>query len=119
MTMIKKIARNSAIILISAAIIAAFLPWEDLPFSILIGGLLGILNVKALAWSIEGIIGTSAVNIKMLFFSQFRFVMLALAVVLLAYLRLVTIPGLMAGFSVVFIQVLFVGMRHARRSSDA
>lgn len=114
--MIKKISRNSAIILISAAVIAAFLPWENLPVSILAGGLLGILNIRALAWSIEGIIGTSSVNMKMLFFSQFRFVMLALAVVLLAYLRLVTIPGLMAGFSVVFIQVLVVGYRNAGRT---
>ncbi|MBI5074651.1 MAG: hypothetical protein HZB62_05725 [Nitrospirae bacterium] len=118
MTMIKKIARNTAIILIPAAIISAFLPWEDLPFSILIGGLLGILNIRALAWSVEGIIGTSSVNMKMLFFSQFRFVMLALIVVLLAYLRLVTIPGIMAGFSVVFSQVLFVGMIQAKKPSD-
>lgn len=116
--MIKNIARNTAIILIPAALIAAFLPWENLPFSILIGGVLGILNIRALAWSIEGILGTSSVNMKMLFFSQFRFVMLALVVVLLAYLRLVTIPGIMAGFSVVFSQVLFVGMTHAKKSSD-
>lgn len=116
--MIKKIARNTAIILIPAALIAAFLPWENLPFSILIGGVLGILNIRALAWSIEGILGTSSVNMKMLFFSQFRFVMLALVVVLLAYLRLVTIPGVMAGFSVVFSQVLIVGMTHAKKSSD-
>ena len=116
--MIKKIARNTAVILIPAAVVAAFLPWENLPFSMLIGGLLGILNIRALAWSIEGIIGTSSVNMKMLFFSQFRFVMLALIVVLLAYLRLATIPGIMAGFSVVFSQVLFVGMSHARKSPD-
>jgi len=117
--MIKKIARNTAIILIPAAIVSAFLPWENLPFSLLIGGLLGIMNIRALSWSIEGIIGTSSVTMKMLFFSQFRFVMLALIVVLLAYLKLVTIPGIMAGFSVVFSQVLFVGMRHANKSSDS
>jgi len=117
--MIRKIARNTAIILIPAAIASAFLPWENLPFSILIGGLLGILNIRALAWSTEGIIGTSAVSMKMLFFSQFRFVMLALIVVLLAYLRLVTIPGIMAGFTVVFTQVLFVGMRQAKKPSDS
>ncbi len=117
--MIKKIARNTAFILIPAAVIAAFLPWENLPFSILIGGLLGILNIRALAWSIEGIIGTSSVSMKMLFFSQFRFVMLALIVVLLAYLRLATIPGIMAGFSVVFSQVLIVGMSHAKKPFDS
>lgn len=116
--MIKKIARNTAIILIPAAAVATLLPWKNLPLSMLIGGLLGILNIRALAWSVEGVLGTSSVNMKMLFFGQFRFVMLALVVVLLAYLRLATIPGIMAGFSVVFSQVLFVGIRQAKKPSD-
>lgn len=111
--MIKKIARNTAVILIPAAIISAYLPWENLPFSILIGGLLGILNIRALAWSVEGIIGTSSPNMKLLFFSQFRFVMMAIIVILLAYFRLVNMIGIMAGFSVVFSQVLLVGHRNA------
>jgi hypothetical protein len=113
MTVIKKIARNTALILIPAAIVAAFLPWANLSLSILIGGLLGILNLRGLAWTVEGTIGAPSANIRMLFFSQFRFVMLAFIVVLLAYLRLVTIAGIMAGFSVVFFQVLFVGHRNA------
>lgn len=111
--MIRKIVKNTAIIVIPASAVASFLPWEDMPFSILIGGLLGIINIKALAWSVEGIIGTSSVTMKMLFFSQFRFVLLAIIVALLAYLRLVNMIGIMAGFSVVFIQVLFVGHRNA------
>jgi hypothetical protein len=115
MNLTRDIARNSAFILIPAAVISAFLPWENLPFSILIGGLLGILNVKALAWSLEGVLGTSHANAKMLFFAQFRFVMLIIIVTALAYLKLVTIPGLLAGFSVVFLQVLITGLRHAKR----
>lgn len=111
--MIKLIARNTALILIPAALLAAFLPWENLPFSLLIGGLLGILNTKALAWSVEGILGTSAVTMKMLFFSQFRFVMLALIVIALAYLRLINLLGVMAGFTVVFFQILFIGHHNA------
>ncbi len=117
--MINRIARNSAIMLITASVGAAFLPFEDLPFSILTGGLLGLLNLRALAWSIQGIIGTSSVTMKMLFFGQLRFALLALVVILLAYLRLVTIAGIMAGFSVVFCQVLFVGIRQAGRSTDS
>ena len=116
--MIKNIARNTALILLPAAGVALFLPWENLPFSILIGGLIGILNIRALAWSIQGIIGTSSANMKMLFLSQFRFVILALVVAWLIHLRLVTVIGIMAGFSVVFSQVLFVGLRHARKSSE-
>lgn len=111
--MIRKIARNTAIILIPSAGISSFLPWDNLPFSILIGGLLGILNIRALAWSVEGLVGSSPATGKMLFFSQFRFVILALIIATLAYLRLVNMLGIMAGFSVVFSQVLIVGHRNA------
>jgi hypothetical protein len=113
--MINDIAKNSVYLLIPAAIISAFLPWENLPFSILIGGLLGILNLKALAWSVEGTLGKSRTNMKMLFFAQFRLVMLVLIVALLAYLKLITLSGLLAGFSVVFLQVLLTGLKHAKK----
>jgi hypothetical protein len=113
--MINDIARNSVYILIPAAIVSAFLPWENIPFSILVGGLLGILNIKALAWSIEGTLGASHTNMKMLFFAQFRLVILVLIVALLAYLKLITLFGLLAGFSVVFLQVLITGLKHSRK----
>ncbi len=117
MDLIKKIARNAAFVLIPAAILSAFLPWENLPFSILIGGLLGVLNIKALAWSVEGILGTPYSSAKMLFFSQFRFVILLLALVVLIYLKLVNIVGIFIGFTIVFLQVLIVGYRQAKKSS--
>ena len=116
--MIKAIARNSAIILVLSAVISAFLPWQDLPFSILAGGLLGILNIKALAWGVEGALGTAHASAKALFFSQFRFVMLVLIIAVLAYLKLVTISGLMLGFSIVFLQVLISGLRQAKKSDN-
>lgn len=113
MDLIKKIATNSAITLIPAAVISAALPWENLPFSILIGGLLGVLNIKALSWSVEGILGTPHMNAKMLFFSQFRFVILLIVLIGLFYLRLVNIAGIVIGFTLVFLQVLIVGYREA------
>ena len=115
--MIRKIARNSACILIPAAAASFLLPWENLPFSILAGGLLGILNIRALAWSVAAIVGGPSVGLKMLFFSQFRFVILTLVIVLLLYLRLVMLSGIMAGFTVVFIQVAFVGLKEAGKAS--
>ncbi len=118
MDLIKGIVRNSALVLLPAAAVSAFLPWDKLPASILVGGLLGILNIKALAWSIGGILGTAHANAKLLFVSQFRFVMVVIVVVALAALRLVTLPGLLVGFSVVFVQVLIVGLSQAKRRDD-
>jgi Na+/H+ antiporter NhaC len=95
MNLTRDIARNSVFILIPAATISAFLPW-----------------------SIKGILGTSHANAKMLFFAQFRFVIFILIITALAYLKLVTIPGLIAGFSIVFVQVLITGLKHARRPGN-
>jgi len=119
MTLTKNIAKNSVVILVPAAVISMFLPWQNLPFSILIGGLLGILNIKALSWSVEGVLGTSSANAKMLFFSQFRFMILALSLVVLAYMGLVNIAGLIIGFTIVFLQVLIVGFRQAKKASGS
>ena len=113
--LINTIARNSVYLLVPAAVASAFLPWKNLPFSILIGGLLGILNLKALAWSVEGTLGTPRPRMKMLFFGQFRLVLLVLIIAFLAYLKLIAIFGLLAGFSIVFLQVLITGVRHAKK----
>jgi hypothetical protein len=113
MNLIRGIAWNSVIVLLPAAGLSLLLHRENLPLSILIGGILGILNLRALSWSIRGIIGTAYPNAKALFFSQFRFVILALIIVLLAYSGFVDIIGIMAGFTVVFVQVLVQSARHA------
>ena len=93
---------------------SAFIEGIKLPLGILVGGALGLLNIRALAWGVRGLLGTQKPTARMLFFSQFRLIMLFFVLAALAYLKLVNIFGILAGFTVVFGMVIIVGLRHAK-----
>lgn len=114
MDLIQKIHRTSLVLLVTLAVIAAFIEWKRLPLSILVGGLLGLLNLKAIAWGVQGLLGSPKAGTKMLFFSQFRLVMLFLLLAVLAYLKLVNMFGVLAGFTIVFTTIIIEGLRHSR-----
>jgi len=116
MDLIRKIHKNSLILLFPLAAASAFLEWKKLPLSILIGGVLGLLNIKALAWGVQGLLGSYRPTAKMLFFSQFRLVILFLILILPAYLKLVNIPGIIAGFTVVFSVVIITGFKYSKEA---
>ena len=114
MDLIQKIHRHSLILLFPLAAASAFIEWEKLPLSILTGGILGLLNLRALAWGVQGLLGSHRASSKMLFFSQFRIVMLFLVLTTLVYLKLVNIFGILAGFSAVFSMVIIEGLKYAK-----
>ena len=118
MELIQKIHRNSLIILFPLAVASAFIEWRQLPLSILMGGVLAILNIRALAWGVQGVLGSQKSGTKMLFFSQFRLVMLFMILAVLLYLKVVNIFGILAGFTVVFSMVVIEGLKHARKSGQ-
>ena len=103
-------------LLFPLAAASACIEWKKLPLSILIGGILGLLNIKALAWGVQGLLGSHKASARMLFFSQFRLVMLFLVLATLVYLKLVNIFGILAGFTVVFSMVITVGLKHSKES---
>jgi len=116
MDLIRRIQKSSLIVLFPLAALSAFLEWKKLPLSILIGGALGLVNLRGLAWGVQGLLGAEKATGRMLFFSQFRILMLFLILAALLYLRLVNILGILAGFTVVFIMVLIEGMKNAREA---
>jgi hypothetical protein len=116
MDLIRKINRNTLIILFPLAMASAFIEWKKLPFSILISGMLGLFNIRALAWGVQGLLGPHKSTAKTIFFSQFRLVMLFLILTTLILLRLVSILGVLAGFTVVFVMVIIEGLKHSRGS---
>ena len=118
MELIQKIHRNSLVLLFPLAAASAFMEWRQLPLSILVGGVLGILNIRALARGVQGVLGSQKSSAKMLFFSQFRLVMLFLILAVLLYLKVVNIFGILAGFTVVFTMVIIEGLKHAKKSED-
>ncbi len=116
MDLIRKIHRNSLILLFPLAAAVALLEWKKLPLSILAGGVLGLLNLKALAWGVQGLLGAHKSTAKMLFFSQFRFIVLFLILALLLYLKLVNVFGILAGFTVVFLMVITEGLKYSKKA---
>lgn len=114
MDLIKKIFKKAAIALLTLAALSAFLEWKKLPAGILAGGILGLANIKGLAWGVEGLIGSQKATGRMIIFSMLRLIMLFLILTLLMYLRLVNVFGVLAGFTVVFVLVITEGLRYAK-----
>lgn len=118
MNLVKRIHRQGTIILICLAIVSAFYEWKKLPLSILVGGALGLANIKGLVWGLKEFAVSPRPNGKVIFLSIFRFFIIALILIILALLKLINFIGVLVGFTVVFILVIKEGLRAARESSE-
>jgi len=116
MDLIQRIHKSSLLVLFGLAILSGFIEWKKLPLSIIVGGTLSLLNIRGLAWGVQGLLGTERAGAKMLFFTQFRLVMLFMFLAAIVYLKLVNIFGILAGFTVVFGMVLIEGFKYSRNS---
>lgn len=114
MTLISRISRLSFIVLIPLAVVSGFLEWKKLPLSIIIGGVLGLLNLRVLSWGIGGMLGSSRATGAMVVFSILRLLFLFLVMAILLYLGVITIMGLLIGFTVVFTVLLVEGIKEAK-----
>ncbi|MDI6890159.1 MAG: hypothetical protein QMC83_04365 [Thermodesulfovibrionales bacterium] len=114
MNLVKRTYRQALIILLPLSILSAFIEWKRLPLSILIGGILGLLNLRGLARGVEGLVGTYRPTGKLLFLSLLRLSMLALILTILVIYRLVNILGILIGFTIVFISLIIEGLRYMR-----
>jgi len=112
--LIKRTFKQASIILIPLSILSAFIEWKRLPLSILLGGILGLLNLKGLARGVEGLVGTHGQPGKLLFLSVLRLSILALILAILVISKLVNILGILIGFTVVFVSIIVEGLKHAR-----
>jgi len=112
---IKRTYRQSAFILIPAAILSAFIEWKKLPLSILIGGSLSLVNLKGLQWGITGLVGSGEkVTGALVFFSLIRLFIMTGILILLLWLRLINIAGVFAGITIVLVLLLREGLRSAK-----
>ena len=117
MNLVKRIHRQGTIILICLAAVSALYEWKKLPLSILVGGALGLANLKGLAWGLKDFATLARPSGKVIFLSTFRFFMIALVLIILAVLKLINFLGILIGFTVVFILVIKEGLRAAKESS--
>jgi hypothetical protein len=111
MEILKGVIQKSIIILLPSAILSAFLDWKRLPLSIVVGGILGILNLRGLVRGVEGFIGSKGLTFKILFFSMIRLSILFTMILVLLWLKVVNVFGLLFGLTIVFILILIEGLR--------
>ena len=83
--LIKRIHRQALIFLVIAAAVttvtaylASISDWRRLPHSVLIGGLLGLANLKGLAWGLKDFATLHRPSGKLIFWSMVRFFILAM-----------------------------------------
>ncbi len=114
--MIKKIYKQSIIALVILSAIAAFVEWKRLPISILTGGLIGLVNLKGIAWGIKGLSGEDKqITGRFLVFSFLRMIGIALFLVVLFMYEIVSVIGVALGFTLVMAILVKEGLKSARK----
>lgn len=116
MELIKKIIKQSALVIVPLSLLSVALVWKSdrlpfvglfgrpelLPVSIIVGGILGLANIKGLAWGITGLLTTEKPNLKIVLLNLFRLVILFIIIIILSLLKLINFLGLLIGITVVF-----------------
>jgi hypothetical protein len=82
--------------------------------SILIGGIIGLANLKGLVWGIESLLGTHRANTRMVFLSLLRLFILFAAIIILVVMRLINLLGFLIGMTVVFLLLIKEALEMAK-----
>jgi hypothetical protein len=128
MGLIKKIIRQSLFVIIPLSLLSLLVNWDSkglsflrlfgnpnyMTISIILGAITGIANLKGMIWSIEGMLGTTQGNLKLVLLSLLRLFILFAIIILLAALHLVNLLGLLLGMTVVFIFLIKEGLKMAK-----
>ncbi len=115
MEILNGVIKKSLIIILPAAVIAAFFEWKRLPLGIIAGAGFGILNFRGLVRNVEGLIGSEGLTAKIILLSMIRLFLLFAAIFILVWLKIINVFGMAFGFTVVFILILFEGMKAGKR----
>jgi hypothetical protein len=129
MDLTKKVIKQSILVLLPLVILALFLRTRIeqigflvlignprlIPASVLIGGVLGILNLRGLVWGIESLLGAQKANVTLLLLNILRLLILFSIITILVAFRLVHLFGLLLGMTVVFLILIKEGLKMARQ----
>ncbi len=111
MEILKGVIKKSLIVILPVAVVSSFFEWHKLPLGIISGGVFGVLNLAGLVRSIEGALSTEKAKVRIIIFSIIRLFILFAVIFILIWLKIVNIPGMLFGFTVVFILILYEGMK--------
>ncbi len=129
MGLAKRIVKQSVVVTVLLVLLSLLVDWKArglmfmrlsgnpdfIPISIVIGALIGLLNLHSLIWSLERLLGAQRASAKLVFVSMFRLVVLFGLIIILVAFKLVNLLGLVAGITVVFIILVKEGLKMARQ----
>lgn len=111
--MIKKIYMLASILIPVAALVSTLWDWKKWPLSIIAGGLLGLVNLRAMIWGINGMVGAYKASSVLVIFSIVRLFILFLIAGWLLIQGLVNVPGVLIGFTIIIIVIIKEGLIYA------
>lgn len=112
---INRIYRNAGILLVLAAgASAAGGDWK-FPLGVIVGGVLGLLNLRGMVRGLEDLTLVPDPKASIMFKSLIRLFILSLVIIILAMTRTVHLVGLLVGFTVVLLSTITEGFRTARK----
>jgi len=113
--MAQRVYKYCAFILLPVS--AAFLFITDWRFSlgILVGGFVGIANLRGIIWGVKALLGVELARAKMMFLSMFRILVIFSVLLILIILKAVSPYGLLIGFTLVFIIIIIEGLKASRQ----
>ena len=128
MELIKKVTKKSVIVIFPLILLSFLVDWNDerlkfiglfgnpglMAMSILIGGVIGLANLKGLVWGIESLLGTYRANTRMVFLSLLRLFILFALIIILVVMKLINLLGFLIGMTVVFLILIQEALRIAK-----
>ncbi|HLC16942.1 MAG TPA: ATP synthase subunit I [Thermodesulfovibrionia bacterium] len=108
-TLIKAVSTKGFVLVTAVAGLSVLIDSKGLPLSILLGGLLGLVNFRTLARSVQGLTGMEKQGKRMAGSAIFRLSLFAGALALLYKYNLVNIPGFVFGLTLIVYLILFEG----------
>jgi len=128
MALIKRVTKKSVILIFLLILLSFLVDWKDerlrfialfgnpglVTVSILIGGIIGLANLKGLVWGIESLLGTHRASSRMVFLSLLRLFILFAVIIILVVMRLMNLFGFLIGMTVVFLVLIGEALRMAK-----
>ncbi|MBF0505724.1 MAG: ATP synthase subunit I [Nitrospirae bacterium] len=112
-----RVYKQALIILGPLCLVSLFFAEWRFPFSMAVGGLVGVGNLGGLAWSVTALLSAGKAQAKMIFLSIFKLLIIFSILIILAALKLINVWGLLGGFTVVVVLILKEGFIAAREES--
>lgn len=114
----RAISRQSAAVIVPLALVMLlFDQWNwRMPFSVIAGGVISLVSFRVIVWTVTKFLGQEMGQPIIMGISSLKILVIFLLLALLAYFRLVNVPGLVVGFTAVLILIIKEGYLFARRS---